>query len=164
VAYKLQLPAKVKIQNVFHISILKLFKGNHHDQYLPLPLQTIVEGPVFIPHSIVGTRTVIQQGKEIPQVLVQWGPNQHLIDLGKMLSNFQQIFSSFNLEGKVGLEGEANVTTPRVTRGTNINNEGLSNKRLTDYERVKVAPDLQYNGPRRSQGKLATNRRLEGYT
>jgi len=34
------LPETTKIHNVFHISMLKRFRGNQQNPYLPLPLQT----------------------------------------------------------------------------------------------------------------------------
>ncbi|XP_072076713.1 uncharacterized protein [Arachis hypogaea] len=44
VAYKLDLPPVVKIQDAFHISALKKFRGEPNPPYLPLPLQSN-EGP-----------------------------------------------------------------------------------------------------------------------
>lgn len=38
IAYKLKLPKNARIHVVFHISQLKLFKGDMSDPYLPLPM------------------------------------------------------------------------------------------------------------------------------
>lgn len=40
VAYKLQLPVKAKFHLIFHVSLLKKFKGDASIPYLPLPIIT----------------------------------------------------------------------------------------------------------------------------
>ncbi|XP_050878548.1 uncharacterized protein LOC127082359 [Lathyrus oleraceus] len=72
VAYRMMLPTTAKIHPVFHVSALKLCKGDHHTQLLPLPLTTTEQGPLILPHAIVNHRTVIQNGQPIQQVQVQW--------------------------------------------------------------------------------------------
>ena len=58
VAYKLKLPEESRIHLVFHISVLKLFKGCPTEQYMPLPLKTTEQGPILRPASILQKRQV----------------------------------------------------------------------------------------------------------
>jgi len=76
VAYHLELPETARIHNVFHISLLKKFKGDHTTPYLPLPLQTLESGPILPPHMVLDSRTILQNGKEVQQLLIQWGDDQ----------------------------------------------------------------------------------------
>ena len=62
VAYRLMLPTPAKIHPVFHVSALKLCKGDHSTQLLPLPLTTIEQGPLIFPQDIVNRHTVLQNG------------------------------------------------------------------------------------------------------
>jgi len=62
-----------KIHNVFHISVLKKFKRDRPGHYLPLPLQTVAEGPMLKPNVIIDNQTVMHHGKEVQQLLIQWG-------------------------------------------------------------------------------------------
>jgi len=73
VFFKLELPTEAKIHDVFHISVLKKFRGDKFDHHLPLPLQYTEQCLLLAPHSIINCRTVLQDGKEVNQVLVQWG-------------------------------------------------------------------------------------------
>ncbi|MCI40204.1 hypothetical protein A2U01_0061436, partial [Trifolium medium] len=78
VAYKLQLPSTAKIHPVFHVSQLKLFKGETQDPYMPLPLTVTEMGPVIQPIAVLATRTVLKGTQQIQQILVQWenGPQE----------------------------------------------------------------------------------------
>jgi len=49
VAYKLELLVEAKIRNVFHISLLKKFRGETNQQYLSLPLHTDAYRPILSP-------------------------------------------------------------------------------------------------------------------
>ncbi|XP_015940693.1 uncharacterized protein LOC107466221 [Arachis duranensis] len=71
VDYKLNLPPEARIHDVFHVSALKPFRGENHDQYLPFSLQTLEIGPILQPTEILDSRTVIKNGHEEPQVKIR---------------------------------------------------------------------------------------------
>ncbi|XP_072058202.1 uncharacterized protein [Arachis hypogaea] len=71
VDYKLNLPPEARIHDVFHVSALKPFRGENHDQYLPFSLQTLEIGPILQPTEILDNRTVIKNGHEEPQVKIR---------------------------------------------------------------------------------------------
>ena len=72
VAYKLELPAYAKIHSVFHISLLRKFRGDNNEQYFPLPLTTSEQGPLVTPTAILATRSIMLGQQTVPQLLVQW--------------------------------------------------------------------------------------------
>jgi hypothetical protein len=59
VAYKLKLPEHARIHPVFHVSQLKLFRGNLQDQYMPLTLTMNDTGPIIQPSHILQARTIL---------------------------------------------------------------------------------------------------------
>ena len=109
VAYKLDLPATTKIHNVFHVSVLKKFKGENSNPYLPLPLQTTEEGPILEPHRIVNRRVIFQNGKEVPQMQIEWGTGPAIITSWEPELEVQQNFPKLNLGDKVFTHGGGNV-------------------------------------------------------
>jgi len=114
VAYRLELPETARIHNVFHISLLKKFKGDHTTPYLPLPLQTLESGPILPPHMVLDSRTILQNDKEVQQLLIQWGDDQHAETSWESLTEFKQSYPNFNLEDKVKLKGEGIVRKKKL--------------------------------------------------
>ena len=47
VAYQLALPSTARIHDVFHVSLLKSFKGDKFDQPLPLPPEIFHHHPIL---------------------------------------------------------------------------------------------------------------------
>jgi len=71
IAYKLQLPQHTYIHPIFHISLLKKFKGDTSTPYLPLLLSTSELRPIIQPEEILATKTIKQGDLLVPQVLVR---------------------------------------------------------------------------------------------
>lgn len=110
VAYKVLLPPSAKIHPVFHIANLKLCKGDHPTQYMPLPLLTTETGPVLTPLSVLDSRILLQQGQQTPQVLVQWQQLSSKEATWENYENFRALYPNFHLEDKVNFKGGGNVT------------------------------------------------------
>ncbi|KAK9714691.1 hypothetical protein RND81_06G112700 [Saponaria officinalis] len=73
VAYKLKLPAPVKIHNVFHVSQLKAFRGIlPAAAHIPGWLQGMSNENIVIPEAILEMRVVKRQNRADVQYLVQW--------------------------------------------------------------------------------------------
>ncbi|WVZ26157.1 hypothetical protein V8G54_004701 [Vigna mungo] len=111
VAYKLLLPATAKIHPIFHISQLKECKGPHDTVYVPLPLTTLPEGPLLMPHAILQKRDILRRSSRISQVLVHWAGLSETEATWEDLKDFVQAYPDFNLEDKVNLDGQGIVTS-----------------------------------------------------
>ena len=91
--------------NVFHVSILKTFKGQVSSSYMPILMSTNEEALMLCPDKVLDVHILQHGSMKIPQVLIMW---QHvpLTDATwEDVAVIQQAFPSFNLEDKVIFRG-----------------------------------------------------------
>ncbi|XP_057992322.1 uncharacterized protein LOC131173819 [Hevea brasiliensis] len=96
VAYQLELPPSSRIHDVFHVSLLKPFKGDSPVQVPLLP--PVVEGQVVpTPASVLRTR--LNRGTW--EILVQWAHLPTLEATWEDLDQFCHAYPNFELEDKL---------------------------------------------------------------
>ncbi|CAM8939132.1 unnamed protein product [Rhodiola kirilowii] len=105
VAYRLGLPPKAKIHNVFHVSMLKSCPNPH--QQTPAALPDCFLGMPAAPQPLkqLSTRTIRRGGSKVRQVLIQWvdqTPNDATWEDVALLC---QNFPTFRLEDEVVSKG-----------------------------------------------------------
>jgi hypothetical protein len=95
VAYKLQLPSRARIHDVFHVSVLKRYDGPLPDQVVPLP--AILHGKVLpSPKKIVRARL----NKGVWELLVKWTERSDADTTWEQLEDFMQQFPRVELAGR----------------------------------------------------------------
>ncbi|XP_068663019.1 uncharacterized protein [Aristolochia californica] len=104
VAYKLNLPPKSKLHNVFHVSLLKPLKGSAP---LSVPsLSPIEDGKVDLtPTKIFSAR----QHEDETKILVQWTHTDATEATWEDLAIFKHVYPTFDLADKLFLHGESDV-------------------------------------------------------
>lgn len=109
VAYRLELPETCKIHPVFHISQLKQVLGASHTN-TPLPEKLNNDDELFLqPEELLDYRYDVHGRLE---VLVQWKGLPDYEHTWMKVSELEQSFPSFELEGKLSF-GEGGVDRPR---------------------------------------------------
>jgi len=71
VAYKLKLPNLAKIHPVFHVSQLKLCRGNHDQPYVPLPICDFDVSLVIQPVVVLKSCVILKENQQVPRSLIQ---------------------------------------------------------------------------------------------
>jgi hypothetical protein len=113
VAYKLELPSYSKIHDVFHCSVLKPHQGPAPHYIDQLPDHSIDNHPVITPLAILDSKIEVADGVAQKMVLVQW---VGLSPDDTSWERWDELKASYNLEDKVGLDGEGDDTyTPKIT-------------------------------------------------
>lgn len=117
VAYRLELPANVKIHNVFHVSKLKRFVGNPNTEIRTLPDEFLNQHPLREPEAILTSREILRHGKCFTEVLVHWKGQTTEDATWEDAEDFHITFPDFILEDKDKFQGGAIVAVPAVEKG-----------------------------------------------
>ena len=97
---------------VFHVSVLKPFRGSHSLSHQPLPSLTIDSHPVDLSLAICDSRSIIRNGNTMRQILVQWTGCQLEDASWEDFVKFCKLYPSCHLEDKVIFEVNENDTLP----------------------------------------------------
>ncbi|GJT96586.1 ty3-gypsy retrotransposon protein [Tanacetum coccineum] len=127
VAYELELPPAARIHNVFHVSLLKKLCGEPSTQTCPLPRLAWGTTPEMSPIKILGNRSLIQGGGD--EVLVQWDNAPADEATWEDRDTFLKTFPTFDLEDKVGVEGEGSDTDHHEAQLEGVQLVGVNAKR-----------------------------------
>lgn len=118
VAYRLTLPTESCIFPIFHITLLKAYKGDiPENDHVPIPPLTMDAHPVDIPSGVPMYRRIVYKGRVSEQVLVDWqGLGQGNLSR-RDLKSIARLVPSMNLEDKVLLKKvgmlQCNLTSRR---------------------------------------------------
>ena len=104
VAYRLQLPPGARLHDVFHVGLLKPFRGTPPDSVPPLP--PIQHGQVCLQHAAV-TQSRLARG--VRQVLVQWKDKPSAEASWMPLDEFRTLHPDFQLEDELLFLGGRDV-------------------------------------------------------
>jgi hypothetical protein len=103
-AYRLQLPEKARIHNVFHVALLKKFQGTPPVSMVPLP--PLQHGRVLAtPAKVMKAR--LNRGNW--EVLVSWLDRPLTESTWEKLDVFKKTYPDIQLEDKLFLGEERNV-------------------------------------------------------
>nr|KYP59123.1 hypothetical protein KK1_014552 [Cajanus cajan]KYP59152.1 hypothetical protein KK1_014583 [Cajanus cajan] len=160
VAYKLKLPDTARIHPVFHVSLLKAFKGSPSQVYLPLPLTTTELGPTVQPLQVLDSRVIMRQSQSIPQLLIQWDSLDVAAATWEDTAEIQESFPDFNHEDKVVCKGGSIVT---CKKNVSLRNAERSGEKKLVTPQDHVANDQQGNGRRKSMRSKRENVFLQAY-
>jgi hypothetical protein len=104
VTYHLNLPAKAKIHDIFHVGLLKKFDGTPPEDVVPLP--AIQHGRVIpSPNKITRARL----NRESWEILVVWKGRAASDATWEKLKEFKKAYPEVQLEDELFVEEEGNV-------------------------------------------------------
>ena len=111
VAYRLQLPPKARIHNVFHVALLKKYEGDPHASIMPLP--AILRGRVVPTRSQV-VRARLNRGRW--ELLVQWAGCSPVDATWEPIADFKERYPAFQLADELFVGEEGNVVDSFIGR------------------------------------------------
>jgi hypothetical protein len=104
ISYKLELPSRAKIHNVFHVSVLKKYEGAAPKQIVPLP--DLLHGRVLpTPDRVLRARL----NKGVWELLVQWTGQPAANATWQPLEDFKVQFSWVELADELFVDEGGNV-------------------------------------------------------
>jgi len=118
VAYRLELPATVRIHNVFHVSLLKPFLTDGSPiNPAPLPPAFLYDRPISRPVQATAVREVLIEGKPRSEWLVEWDDGGLTPSTWEPVDQLQQSFPDLRLADKpILIGGENDTVQPDNTR------------------------------------------------
>jgi hypothetical protein len=120
VAYRLKLPDGSRVHPVFHVSLLKKAIGRYNEEAeLPDHLEGD-KGIYYEPEDILAKRTIVVQGEEVCQLLVQWKGQKAEEATREDAVSLKSQFPTFNLEDKVVLSGGSIVRNDDLYESENV--------------------------------------------
>lgn len=115
VAYKVKLPEGSRVHPVFHVSLLKKAVGTYAEESeLPDHLEG-ERGPGYEPDNVLARRTIVIQGREVGQVLVQWKGQSVEEATWEDAVLLKSQFPNFSLEDKAVFSGGSIVRDVAVS-------------------------------------------------
>lgn len=134
------------MHDVFHISKLKLCRGDPSLQQLPLSTVFRDTQPLFKPVAVLKTRLIVVKERPVRQYLVKWEHQSAADTSWVSADDLHRDFPSFRLEVKSNSKGEANVAVNREvgTKEMEVNcqkagvlrrssRKGTASKRFEDF-------------------------------
>jgi len=148
--------------------MLKPFKGDHSNPYVPLSLITSEDGPVLQPIAILHSRVILRGGEHISQVFVKWEGLKDYEATWEDLVVMQQNYPNLNLEDKVlWKEGgnETNLVMSNANKERELDNlETWQSSKNDDQQKNKqLAQDPRHMGVCKSGRKKITNSLLQDF-
>jgi hypothetical protein len=124
VAYRVKLPDGSRVHPVFHVSLLKKAIGKYNEEAeLPDHLEGD-RGTFYEPEDILASRTIVVQGEEVNQLLVQWKGQKVEEATWEDAVSLKSQFPTFNLEDKVVISGGSIVRNADLNGPENVDLEG----------------------------------------
>ncbi|KAH6766309.1 hypothetical protein C2S52_017292 [Perilla frutescens var. hirtella] len=140
VAYHIELPKGSKIHPVFHVSLLRLFRGTTDIAISELPLEDVDGKPVSLPAAVRSVKTVLLHGKPELMVLVQWQGSPSEESTWELASEMATLYPDFHLEDKVLFPDGRNDTSGvcgHIREAEPDNEESIAKRKLV---RTRVIP------------------------
>ncbi|KAH9681933.1 hypothetical protein KPL71_027145 [Citrus sinensis] len=161
VAYKLELPTNCKIHPVSHISLLKPYVGNSPIDVYSLPPGSVGNKPLSSPIAVCAEQKILRQGKEIPQILVQWSDSSPENSTWEDFEEFRKLYPALHLEDKVSFQGMGNDTTwPIVMNQIEHNETAKEETQPAEMEEVQPLNETPAREQLKTGGHVLSDNRF----